>query len=289
MSDDRLPADLSAWPRDVYELLGVRRGVSRRELRKAYTALLRQFKPEHHPDHFRRIRDAYEAVLRNVEWQERQQPPAPEEPANDSVPPVNFSRFTTIVDANAAANPSHPIRHSNEPPRANARRTGGLGWDAWHDRFETLWNQAVAGDRDAYERLAGLEPLNSERRELYVRLYWLLVVWPELDPRREPCDWLVRGTAPAGSRGRPPNSTAANWRIIPTSAIRPLRRVARWPGRVGAFGRRGRVAVGGGGPAGRAANDSGGSDAIAAAVHAGGRGFSGPACCWPRCRSWCGA
>ena len=60
MSDHLLPDDPSTWPRDPFRLLGVARGASERELRKAYHALIRKFKPEHAPEAFRRIRDAYE-------------------------------------------------------------------------------------------------------------------------------------------------------------------------------------------------------------------------------------
>ena len=63
MSDHALPDDLSQWPSDPHELLGVAHGVAPRELRRAYTRLIRRYKPEQHPEHFRRIREAYEDCL----------------------------------------------------------------------------------------------------------------------------------------------------------------------------------------------------------------------------------
>ena len=66
MNDALLPDDLSQWPRDPYVLLGVAPGVSARDLRKAYSRLIRRFKPEQYPEHFRRIRDAYETVERET-------------------------------------------------------------------------------------------------------------------------------------------------------------------------------------------------------------------------------
>jgi preprotein translocase subunit Sec63 len=56
MSDSGLPDDLSQWPRDPHELLGVTSNVDPRDLRRAYTRLIRTYKPEQYPEHLRRIR-----------------------------------------------------------------------------------------------------------------------------------------------------------------------------------------------------------------------------------------
>src|SRR5438309_11363612 len=60
MSESALPNDPNQWPIDPYELLGVERTADARELRRAYTRLIRVFKPEQFPEQFRRIREAYE-------------------------------------------------------------------------------------------------------------------------------------------------------------------------------------------------------------------------------------
>ena len=54
-------------------VLGIRRGADRSAVRRAYTALLREFNPEHFPEQFRRIREAYETVLQQVDWNEAMQ------------------------------------------------------------------------------------------------------------------------------------------------------------------------------------------------------------------------
>ena len=68
MSAPELPDDPSDWPSDPFELLGVARGTSEPDIKRAYTRLIRRFKPEHHPDAFRRIREAYEACLTQGRW-----------------------------------------------------------------------------------------------------------------------------------------------------------------------------------------------------------------------------
>ena len=66
MSGDHLPDDLRQWPRDPYQVLGVASPCDPREARKAYTRLIRRFKPEQYPDHFQRIREAYDAIQRDA-------------------------------------------------------------------------------------------------------------------------------------------------------------------------------------------------------------------------------
>src|SRR5205823_3559845 len=67
MSESALPEDVSKWPEDPYELFGVPHTVTPRDLKRAYTRLIRTYKPEQFPEQFRRIRAAYETILRFAE------------------------------------------------------------------------------------------------------------------------------------------------------------------------------------------------------------------------------
>jgi hypothetical protein len=68
VSERSLPDDPSQWPADPHALLGVPRDVGPRELKRAYTRLIRTYKPERFPEEFRRIRAAYEAAVRLAEF-----------------------------------------------------------------------------------------------------------------------------------------------------------------------------------------------------------------------------
>ena len=70
MSDRRLPENLDQWPNDPFSLLGVNHASNRREVRRAYAQLIRIYKPEHFPEQFRRIRDAYELLDQRLSWME---------------------------------------------------------------------------------------------------------------------------------------------------------------------------------------------------------------------------
>lgn len=78
---DRTPNLTSS---DPYAVLGLLRGASPRQVKRAYFDLVRQYPPEEHPDTFKLIREAYEK-LRTADVKAETdlflfQPPAPWEP-----------------------------------------------------------------------------------------------------------------------------------------------------------------------------------------------------------------
>ena len=78
----RRPPNLTSG--DPYAVLGLMRGASPREIKRAYFDLVRQYPPEEHPDAFKLIRAAYEK-LRTADAKAETdlflfQPPPPWEP-----------------------------------------------------------------------------------------------------------------------------------------------------------------------------------------------------------------
>jgi len=59
---DHLPDRLDDWPEDPFGLLGIDPDADAKAARLAYTKLIRQFKPEHSPEEFQKIRSAYEGA-----------------------------------------------------------------------------------------------------------------------------------------------------------------------------------------------------------------------------------
>lgn len=62
MSSSELPEDYKLWPSDPYKLLNVSVGADPKEVKRAYTRLIKQFKPEHFPEQFRLLREAFDRV-----------------------------------------------------------------------------------------------------------------------------------------------------------------------------------------------------------------------------------
>jgi len=173
MSHPNLPDDPARWPKDPYQLLSVQYGIDPRELRRVYTQLIRQYKPEQCPEQFRRIRDAYETVLRQVE----------------------FYRPTADADDAPPAPEPAPQAEGNLPAWNAAAPTLDEAADA-------LWQRACAGEEAAaYRALTELHDQRPGHVGLCLRLYWLLTLTPGLDERRAPCDWLVQGLQANGFSG----------------------------------------------------------------------------------------
>ncbi len=197
MSELPLPEDLARWPDDANDLLGVSYGVTPRELRRAYNRLIRIYKPEQFPEQFRRIREAYEYLLRiadlfssHVETpdaspdEEPQLLPAPQEQSSDDGVSEWLPESPQLEEEASAED------FASSRPRGSA------------DELDELWQLAVTGNPSpAYERLVQLQQQYSGRIEVYLRLYWLLTLSPELDSRRVPADWLVQGLLATGLAG----------------------------------------------------------------------------------------
>jgi hypothetical protein len=161
---DPLPDDPAQWPSDPHQLLGVQRDAGPRDLRRAYTGLIRTYKPEQFPEQFRRIRAAYELAL----------------------PLAEFNALlggSGLTAAGGSPNVAHAaVADTPGPPRP---------FDPAEDAG-ALWELAAAGhNARAYTGLADLFRRRPEQADLPLRLYWLLALNPELDPGRDACTWLT--------------------------------------------------------------------------------------------------
>ncbi len=66
-------SDLRLLPHDPVGFFVLEQGYDRRDLKRAYGVAIRQYKPETHPDEFRRVRDAYEQLEKQLRYGSRQQ------------------------------------------------------------------------------------------------------------------------------------------------------------------------------------------------------------------------
>lgn len=175
-----LPDDPRDWPTDPFALLGVPRSVGEADLKRAYTRLIRKYKPEHAPDEFRRVRAAYEAAIEMGRWFR-------------DAPPVRdtFAGFPAAPPEAPA--PDRPAPRPHEPV-IDPPVQGSTA-----DPVDAAWADAAAGAWDAaYAALVPLADAQPNRADLPLRLYWLLALRPTLDITRTRHDWL----ALALTRGR---------------------------------------------------------------------------------------
>ena len=175
MSDHVLPGDMAEWPNDPCQLLGVSWGVSARDLRRADLRLIKIYKPEHAPEQFRRIREAYETL----------------------------SRFTSHdSDSTSIEGPETVVLHTTSFQRVPREVPPS------HETAPAIvpsdpWDLACQGDlEEAYQQLSNRVETAQAREEMFLQLYWLLVSTPTLEADRKPCDWLIRGIGTQGLRNR---------------------------------------------------------------------------------------
>ena len=97
-----------------WQALGVNQDIGVADLRRRYAALIKEFRPETHPQDFARIREAYEVALpfaRHRELTAAQETPVsveeslgdvravPDEPAEDAAPAPSADPFPLVIDA----------------------------------------------------------------------------------------------------------------------------------------------------------------------------------------------
>jgi hypothetical protein len=183
VDSQELPDDPRDWPNDPFALLGVRQGAEDADIKRAYTRLIRRFKPEHSPEQFRRVREAYEACLNFSQWMRsnwRQETASPDvsSPA-DSVRGRRIE-IESSTDTTAAHVPAEPVR----------------------DEVEVSWTQAVETDDAAtYSRLENLSGTFPDRLDIPLRLYWLAMLNPDREPERTRLHWLAEALKRSRLRG----------------------------------------------------------------------------------------
>lgn len=181
------------WPEDPAELLGVDDDVDRKTLRRVYSRLVKHYKPEHAPEQFQRIRDAYESMLELVSWRER----FPEDAfdADDDLDEAETaSGLPGSDDSDEETDTGEAGRAERELSGGGRRLESAGAVEAGRPDAERAWELATAGDWNAAYRM--LKECHAERpgdEETCIRLYWLLKIAPDLDTSRQAIDWLVAG------------------------------------------------------------------------------------------------
>jgi|SRR5579883_546482 len=182
-----LPDDPRNWPTDPFALLGVPRSVSEADLKRAYTRLIRKYKPEHAPEEFRRIREAYEAAIEMSRWY-RDAPPV-----RETFGDLPFTPVSPSAPESTNRSPEQPPHETQIDPSVQP---------VSHDPVELAWTDAISGHwNDAYSALVSLADAHPHRADLPLRLYWLLALRPTLDATRTRHDWLATALARARLSG----------------------------------------------------------------------------------------
>lgn len=192
---ESLPEDMRKWPDNPFELLGITQHVDLREVRRTYTRLIRTFTPEKFPEHFQRIRAAYEYVQTMFDNPEaREAGIVINAPRSQSPKPTDESKQKGLE-------PVSPELVEEVPPELLEDTVGNS--PAVESRLDKCWQMAIDGDwPSAYRGLVEVHRRSVDTVECTLRLYWLLTLDPSLDPSRKSLDWLLEGMRRTSASGR---------------------------------------------------------------------------------------
>jgi hypothetical protein len=206
MSNDPLPDDPARWPNDPYALLGVERQVDRQELRRAYVRLIRRFKPEHFPEQFRRIRDAYESIDGYLQYQEHFCVESPSDEEDETQKPLDLRDDDMLEDV---------VGIGNSVSELERQTPSG-------DEEESAWQLAIQGRAaEAYRSFQEQAQRRPSDASLYAKLYWLLVFHADLDPQYDRRQWLTSGLLATGFDGRLAELYDRELQSDPEEVLRP--------------------------------------------------------------------
>lgn len=134
-----LPENLNEWPSDPYELLNVDKSTDKKTLKKIYTKLIRIYNPNHSPEHFRKIREAYDEIL------EEQKVAA------------YFAQISEEIPENTEE--VKPVSEEKE---------------TWYSQSLDIWQEAIAGNVE--EALLKFQEAHNRDPDpdTTLKLYWLM-------------------------------------------------------------------------------------------------------------------
>jgi hypothetical protein len=165
---EHLSENIDDWPVSPYEIIGVSRLADRSDIRRSYSVLLRRFRPESHPRHFQRIREAYEAVMAACESHSR-----------------NSSEIESDLRRESADGEDTNSSRSMDETRIHQ----DSGSSALADR---LWEEfTVQPAVSQYSDLFKLAQSESRTADVFLMGYWMLKLRPDFSLHRRPAEWLM--------------------------------------------------------------------------------------------------
>jgi len=176
MSQTHLSDDLQKWPDDPFAVLGLEANAETAEIRRAYARLLHVYKPDQFPEHFQRIRQAYESVMAYAAYRES--------------PEGDLGRTTPVAEQPPAG-----------PEAADRSLAPELDLQEIKGEIDRIWRDSPQRADELYRRCREMASRFPAADETYARLYWLRILAPQLDPDRQAADWLAEGLRAVGTQG----------------------------------------------------------------------------------------
>ncbi len=174
LPENSLSDDISEWPVSPYGILGLERNAERADVRRAYSGLIKRFRPETHPQHFQRIREAFETVL-------------------------------TVVEARGHASVTVDLGQPGESERREFPEPGKPLHASTIEQSELIWDRFSKQPHvDQYIQLKAIAGTLETSAESFLIGYWMLRLRPDFAAAERPAEWLLRGLQAHGT----------DWRLV---------------------------------------------------------------------------
>ncbi|MBL8814371.1 MAG: hypothetical protein JNM43_29655, partial [Planctomycetaceae bacterium] len=180
-----LPDDLASWPLAPSQVLNVSTTADKAEIRRAYATLIRRFRPETHPAHFQRLREAMEILL--AELQRGGSPVAGGLDLAPVVSPVSGELKPSKSDA--AKSP----QNDNEVAAPFRDRAASEGKSPANDA-DQLWEEySRSPSAVVVQKIHALALSLRDDVTPFLMGYWTSKLTPTLCPDLSPLRWLTDG------------------------------------------------------------------------------------------------
>ncbi len=176
---EHLSENIDDWPVSPFELIGVSRLAGRTDVRRSYSVLIRRFRPESHPRHFQRIREAFDAVMAALERHSRNSGEIESDLQSDSVGAANIHSGQSIDETKSRRDPD------------------------FSDAADRLWEEFTdQPDVSQYSAVSTLAQSENRTADAFLMGYWMLKLRPDFSPRRRPAEWLMEALNYYGAEPR---------------------------------------------------------------------------------------
>ncbi|MFO0975084.1 MAG: hypothetical protein U0996_01735 [Planctomycetaceae bacterium] len=176
-----LPENLDEWPVSPSQVLNVPSNADRTEIRRAYAALIRKFRPETHPSQFQRLREAMEILLEGLQ---RGVNNSQSSESSLDLAPIHLSEVGQF---------SRPEQNA-EPIARPVHLEFGTEADRFQSQLNQLWDE-YSQDPSALviQRLHSLAVSSKHDVTPFLMGYWATQLTPQLSPELHALRWLSDG------------------------------------------------------------------------------------------------
>ncbi len=223
MTEHELPDDVNRWPTDASAILGIPDDATVREVKRAYTQLIRRYRPDERPAEFQRIREAYESAelfaqfrarcpeaFRDEELNEAghgdgagRESPDPASGLTEGLPnddTTSKDKETATSSDRESEDKKGDLRSSEAAGSGDPRRA--LLSSANREASPDAWDLAIGGDySSAMRRLQQLAIEHTDPETVTVCRFWLAKLHPS-GTGVDPVDILFAEVERAGGSWR---------------------------------------------------------------------------------------